>query len=348
MRTIPINLLAALLLLTGDSMAQRGSSLNWSQLPPLPDPEGFAGAFAGVCDGQLVVAGGTNFPDKKPWEGGNKVWYDTIFALNDPRGEWRQAGKLPRPNGYGVSITTPEGVICIGGGDAAENFRSAFRLRLDGREVRVEPLPPLPKPCAFMAGAQLGSTLFVAGGIETPASTEALGECWALDLTQMERGWAQLPKWPGPERILPCMASHEGAIYLFSGARLTPGPDGKAVREWLRDAYRYRPNNGWEKISDLPRVAVAAPSPAPVRFGKLLVLGGDDGALVNFEPKAKHPGFPRDVLSYDPAANAWTTSGELPFSLVTSPAVAWQGRVVIPGGEARPGKRSPQVWQSEE
>src|SRR4051794_14537917 len=53
----------------------------WKQLPSLPDAEGFAGSFAGVSNGALLVAGGTNFPGKKPWEGGAKVWYDTVYVL---------------------------------------------------------------------------------------------------------------------------------------------------------------------------------------------------------------------------------------------------------------------------
>jgi hypothetical protein len=68
------------------------------------------------------------------------------------------------------------------------------------------------------------------------------------------------------------------------------------------------------------------------------------GVLVNFEPKDKHPGFPRDVLAYDWKQDVWSRAGELPFSLVTTPAVEWRGKIVIPGGEARPGKRSPEVW----
>ena len=48
--------------------------------------------------------------------------------------------------------------------------------------------------------------------------------------------------------------------------------------------------------------------------------------------------------AYDPEQNAWSTAGEMPFSLVTTSAVVWQGRIVVPGGEARPGVRSPQVW----
>ena len=36
--------------------------------PPVPDMHGFAGAFTGVSNGRLLVAGGANFPVKPPWE----------------------------------------------------------------------------------------------------------------------------------------------------------------------------------------------------------------------------------------------------------------------------------------
>ena len=68
-------------------------ALAWDELRPLPDPVGFAGAFAGVSNGALVVAGGANFP-----EGTTKVWHDRVFVLEDPAAEWRLAStRLPRP-----------------------------------------------------------------------------------------------------------------------------------------------------------------------------------------------------------------------------------------------------------
>jgi len=66
-------------------------TLDWRQLPPLPDPTGFAGPFAGTSGGALIVAGGANFPDKMPWEGGRKVWYDTAYVLDRTNGAWRGA-----------------------------------------------------------------------------------------------------------------------------------------------------------------------------------------------------------------------------------------------------------------
>jgi len=87
--------------------------LLWTQLPPLPDPEGFAGMFAGVSQGALIAAGGANFPDKKPWDGGAKRWYDTVFVLPPGGTNWTVAGKLPRPLAYGVSITTAAGTVSV-------------------------------------------------------------------------------------------------------------------------------------------------------------------------------------------------------------------------------------------
>ena len=62
-----------------------GDVLEWDRLPDLPDKEGFAGVFAGVVseggEDFLVVAGGANFPEGRPWENGKKVYYDEVFVL---------------------------------------------------------------------------------------------------------------------------------------------------------------------------------------------------------------------------------------------------------------------------
>src|SRR5690606_22493000 len=92
------------------------------------------------------------------------------------------------------------------------------------------------------------------------------------------------------------------------------------------------------------RPVAAAPSPAPVVNGEILLLPGDDGSLAGFQPVAGHPGFSRRMLAYDIRRDAWREAGEAPFALVTTSCVAWRGRLVVPGGEVRPGVRSPEVW----
>ena len=66
---------------------------DWQTLEPLPDREGFAGSYAGVSHAALLVAGGANFPYKKPAERGTKVWYD-----HDSRqARWTDQGEIPTP-----------------------------------------------------------------------------------------------------------------------------------------------------------------------------------------------------------------------------------------------------------
>jgi N-acetylneuraminic acid mutarotase len=191
------------------STAQSSDLLQWSELPALPDPMGFAGPFVGVSNDALIVAGGANFPDGPPWDGFNKVWHDDVFVLAEPNGMWQTGYKLPRPIGYGISVTWNGYIACLGGGDSEQHYSEAFLLRWTGETIETIPLPSMPRPCAFGAGVLIGDTVFVAGGQESPSSESATKCFWALDLSAPadRRQWTELPSWPGVERILPVMAT---------------------------------------------------------------------------------------------------------------------------------------------
>ncbi len=316
----------------------------WSKLPPLPDKEGFAAMFAGVSGGALLAAGGANFPDKKPWEGGKKIWYDTVFVLEKPDAAWKVAGKLPRPLGYGVSVTWRDSVVCVGGSDANQHYADCFRLGWRGGKLEMKPLPVLPRTIANMSGALLADTLYIAGGIEKPDSTSALKKFYALDLAAKQPVWRELEPWPGAARMLAVAAVQDGSIFLASGTDLHAGPDGKPMRTYLRDAYRFTPGKGWKRIADLPRAAVAAPSPAPtVGATQFLVMSGDDAAQLTVAP-TEHKGFPKSILTYDASKDAWRELGETPAPRATVPTAQWNGAWLVVSGEQRPGIRSPEVW----
>ena len=320
------------------------AAMKWSQLPKIPDREGFAAPFAGVSGGALIVAGGANITGDKWKDPLTKKWYDAVFVLEKPGGKWHTGFKLPRPIGYGVSVTVNDGVLCFGGSDETQHYSSSFRLAWKGGKVRTTALPPLPQPCANACGALIGHTIYIAGGIETPTATTALHTFWALDLDAPEPIWVELDPWPGPERMLAVAGVYDGLFYLFSGAKLSADADGKPVREFLRDAYRFTPGQGWKQLADLPRAAVAAPSPAPALGSSLAIFSGDDGLNVTFQPVKEHPGFPRNTLLYDTKADAWTVLDNGRFSRATVPVVSWLDRVVIPNGEVRPRVRTPEVW----
>jgi N-acetylneuraminic acid mutarotase len=72
--------------------------LRYRPLPDLPPQQGqpnpgVAGAFAGVSHGALLLAGGANFPNGYPWQGGTKVWQPAIYVL----AEKTSSGSPPAP-----------------------------------------------------------------------------------------------------------------------------------------------------------------------------------------------------------------------------------------------------------
>lgn len=323
--------------------SQKQDTIVWSQLPPLPDPLGVAAPLVGQSDGALLVAGGANFPNGYPWEGGKKVWHNTVYVLTATNAHWQVAGHLPRPLAYGVSISIPQGVLCIGGSDAHRHYSDVFLLKYLAGGIKIENYPSLPVPLADAVGALVGSTVYVCGGSENPGEQAALNRLFSLDLNTSKPRWRELAPCPGKPRILPVAAVIQNTFYLVGGAALEP-TNGHIARVYLHDAWSYTPVHGWKRLADLPKPIVAAPSPAPSVDSKFFVVGGDDGSHVGFKPVQKHPGFSKAIMAYDAKDNTWHADGETPAPRATAPVARWQGRFVIPCGEMRPGIRSPQVW----
>jgi len=361
--------LGLLLILT--HALEGADDLHWSELAPLPDSHGFAGPFAGVSGDALIVAGGANFPGGRPWEGHAKVWHDRVFVLTDRNGSWIVADTtLPRPTGYGISLTWRDSVLCLGGGDATTHFAQCYALRWDGQRVVIDDLPDLPQPVAFSCGAMLGDVAYVLGGIDRPDATSCSSRVFALDLSAdlSERAWVEIETWPGPARYLSVAGVQAGQLYLFGGVELEANEHGSPSRRqpYLRDAYRFTPDKEsgvWSRVHDLPSPIAASPSPA-VAIGPahLFVLGGDDGTLGGGALRDQHQGFAGDILSYHIITDTWTRRGALPKSLgddpaarpeagvwppVTTPTVRWNDRIVVPTGEARPGVRTNRVLSAE-
>ncbi|HVU56167.1 MAG TPA: sodium/solute symporter [Puia sp.] len=331
---------------------------SWSQSNPLPDADGLAGAFAGVSNGALIVAGGTNFPGNgRPWTGGVKTWYDKIYVLDRPDGTWSVAGRLPRPLGYGVSITGAGGLICLGGGDAERAYATAFIVRYRNGRIETENLPFLPAPLTNGCGVLLKDRLYVAGTIQVMGS--ATENCfWSIDLSTPVKKWETLPPLPGPARMLAAAGAGADEVYIFGGVHVK---DPEGTREYLKDCWKYRPEKGWIRVADLPHPLAAAPTPAyQAGESHLVLFGGDDGSMASQVAtlKDQHPGFNNEILAFNTITGAWSVMGHIPvdkrpdaagnphastYSPVTTPLVVWSGEVVLPGGEARPGVRSRRV-----
>ncbi|MEZ6067594.1 MAG: hypothetical protein R3B90_18220, partial [Planctomycetaceae bacterium] len=115
--------------------------------------------------------------------------------------------------------------------------------------------------------------------------------------------------------------------------------------EWDAGANRWRrvasPVEQRSPFSLAARPLAAAPA---IRLddAHLLLFSGATGRYVTLDVQDR-PNFPNDYLIYDARSDVWQLGGLMPAGVVTTTAVEWQGRIVIPSGEIRPGVRTPRV-----
>lgn len=331
-----------IVILMSAAVLMHAADIRWRALPALPQSLG--GQFVGTVGDRLVVAGGSHWDGvPRPWDGGKKVWSAAIYTLERGATAWNRSGSLPVPLGYGVTVSDGGAMLCIGGQTPDGNTAKVYRLRWSSGAIAIDTLPDLPAPVSNTAGALAGRTIYVAAGQSTPSSLEGLKTFWSMSLDHAEVGWHALPSWPGPPRILPMAAASPDAFYLIGGAELTGAPGPPVGRRFLKDVCRYRAGQGWDRLPDLP--AASSAGYAVMDGADVVVMGGNDGEYADreFEVKDNHPGFPLHVFRLKPGAKAWSPSGKLPSSLVTSGLTRWGDEVVIAGGEDRPGHRSARV-----
>jgi len=341
--------------------ALSGAQLEWSALPPLPDPQGFGGPVVGITGGQLMVLGGANFPlapGEDLWTA-TKVWHPKIYRYplaSGGGGEWVELPPLASPIGYAPVASTRHGIAVLGGERADGPVAEAFLLQWDeaAAELRRRPLPDLPRASAFGAAAVVGDAVYLAGGSETVRLESAMRNFWRLDLAALDRGeaprWEELEPWPGPARAFNLTVAQrcgEGLrVYVISGRRQREGVEGNEGIEVLPDVYEYDPESGvWRERAPMPRPLNAGGGGA-LGERQILVLSGDDGSLVTRidELRDEHPGFPREAWAYDTEGDHWRLAGETPANQATSPVARHGETLYLVSGETRPRVRTRQAW----
>lgn len=327
------------------------NTLKISEMKSIPDREGFAGMYAGVSHGVLICMGGANFPDKRPWEGGEKIWYDDIFVLENRSKDWVKLNTgLPFPLGYGVSVSHGDQIILIGGSNNYGHSDLVLGVEyVKGKIILDKTYPQLPVPLAMMSGALIGSTVYIAGGLESPDG-DPVSYFFSMNLNApvSERRWEQRTSWPGVPRQLAVAAVKDDKFYLFSGINTLVDDLGNKGRELLKDAYVYDPTTDkWRALPDLPRAIAAGPSPAPVvGINHIVFPGGLDEETAQYTDPTSHPGFLEDIWAFNTLSETYVQVGIMPpgSSRLTLPTAKWGMDWVMPNGESGPGVRSPKVF----
>lgn len=266
-------------------------------LPNLPPNSGYttqpglAGPYTGIDDNVLIVAGGANFPDKLPWEGGAKVFYDEIFILkkNDASNYiWEMsAQKISFSSGYGGAVETPFGLLCFGGNTSDECISESWFIDFNPLtgDVEIKPGPKLPLPLTNFAFAKVDANIYVAGGLSelSGASGNHFFRLQMSGSDPLKWTWKELPAWQGEPRAFAVGVGQSNGLtncfYLFSGRNVQPGSDA----DILYDAHVYDPYlKKWSVLSEgkQKEFPVMAGTAFSVGASTIVFSSGDNGELM--------------------------------------------------------------------
>ena len=343
-RNIKFLILFCFILLSLCGIKAETSSFVWRELPALPPASGSeiqAGLtvpFAGISNGVLLVAGGSNFSIKPLAEGGEKQYHDDIYVLHQTGhadAKWKVLNsRFPYRAAYGVSVVTPGGIVCIGGKNASAHLSKVTLMRWDAnlREVIFTEMPDLPYTNADMGGALIGNKIYVLGGyVDGKLSAGGV----FLDLSNEKAGWQPLPDIPGKARrqliVAAQNAGDETCLYVFGGHYYDADKD-----ILLTDAYQFIPSqNQWKKLSEIAiegkTRALAGASAIPMGTGHILFSGGDD----------------QELLAYHTITDTWTNVATVPWQPVVGAAMIQSDNgFILVNGEINSGVSTSKVHRA--
>lgn len=324
-------------------------AISWDNLPELPITEGLSGAFAGISNGALIIAGGVNYES----ENNSKVWHDTIYILADEnKTSWISNFRLNQPLAHGASVSDGKNLILIGGNNADGNKNTVIKLTWDLKSQAIfkKALPSLPEPLSQTDASIIENILYVAGGQTSNNATILKKVFLSLNLDNPERGWTNLNPWEGPARKNAILISqnigHNKFLFLIGGETLVKDNSGKFHLVALNDCYRYTLRNSeWEQITDIPYPIAASPA---ISYGQshILLFGKSKLKLLKETDtieRTQGTEFSVPLLGYQTITNKWVIEGKISFNLTNAEAVRWKNGIVIIGGETDSGKSTSKI-----
>ena len=340
-------------------------ALAWQSMGTLSPAEGqkenigVAGLLQGTFGDYIIVGGGANFPAGGPLTGGAKVTYPDVYVLRAAEAGLTETdhAQMPYPVGYGVSVTTPNGVLYFGGSTDESGARAVTRLTAPNGKLHTETLPALPFALQNGVAAYDKGTVYLGGGKQDGVLSKKF---YTYDIKTGTL--TSLPDFPGEAREQSVAEFLGGRFFVFSGGANVAYTDGYAydpkAQTWTSVA---APNVNGTPVSLLGARAVR------LNADEMLVVGGFnreiyDWAVSNLNtlqgeekdafrahyftmpPEDYH--WNREILVYSAKADAWRSVGQLPFPAPCGEAlVIARGALFSISGEVKPGVRSPRLYR---
>lgn len=360
-----------------EAIAQKKLTLHWQLAGKLPadgeEHKGVAGAVTGWYNNILMVAGGANFPDALPWEGGKKKYHNEIFLFEKVNQHFLSIVtqyKLSIPIAYAANCITKYGIAAIGGENETGLLADAFLFKLatEVKTVIIEKLPALPVPTSNAVAVAFDDTIYIMGGETAQGTSNA---CWKLNLSRLDDGWQKIQALPLPLSFAYAAVNIDeknSTIVVLGGRNKTAS----GISGFSKAVFSYHPaTDTWVEKASLP-YAISAGTCVSFEDEGILIFGGDraerftqvEKKLVEIaqagdkqkevliqqknELLATHPGFSNEVLLYNATTGKSTVVGKIPFATpVTTTAILLNDYIVIPSGEIRAGVRTPQILMAE-
>ena len=346
------------------------STVNIKTDPNLAIEEGYdagvSGFFSGVVNGQLIIAGGCNFPDNPLAADSKKKFYKGIYKLSkDIENEWKpeKIGNLPCQMAYGNGVTIPEGMVIIGGSDNSLSFDNVFLLSSDQEgEINISTLPSLPVKIDNAAATAINSKVYLAGGNVNGTPSNRV---FSLDVKNYSNGWEELPSFPGNPRLQPVIASgtdNNGneCLFIWSGfCGRTSGKDATLeTNGWKYDfkSSKWIPSEG-PKDENGEDVSIAGGAATILIDGRIVVAGGVNKdifleALRNQQPDYLfHPvewyKFNPYIFIFNPEEEKWEIHSSTQKSSRAGAGMLTteDGKVLIIQGEIKPRIRTSEIYE---
>lgn len=355
---------------------KKSNAVSWCIAGELPSNNGqpvslgVAGPVTGVHDKMMFVAGGANFPDSMPWQGGRKKYYNQIDVFTKTSNHLIPVAgnfNLPDKIAYAASCSTPNGVLYAGGENESGISDKAFLLKWDDatKSVAIETLAALPVAVTNASATSHNSIVFIAGGESRDGVSD---KCWSIDLSNSASGWKELSSLPKPVSHAVFVAIKSAGIlklYLVGGRRKTT----QGISELYNSVFELSiGENQWKELPPLP-YALSAGTGVAIGSAGIILFGGDQGTTfskvegylsaiskaTNETEKQQlvqqknqlltsHPGFSKEILFYNITSGKTKTAGTIPYPVpVTTTAFWWDNVVMIPSGEIKAGVRTPQI-----
>ncbi len=346
--------------------------------------KGVSAAYAALINGNLIVAGGANFPEKLGFEGGRKFFYNDIVQFDASTNKWKLVGHLPDSSAHGVSVPVAGGALWIGGNNASQSLNKVYAVSLSPKgTVKLTPFPALPAAMDNFAGCSSGDMVFVGGGNMNGAPSNVF---YCINV-KTDSAWTELPPFPGIPRLQAVMVSMEEEgktyVYLLGGFF---GGDETSVPAMATELLKYDVSAGaWTKAGDQMDPGTQKPfslggaTAMQLDNRYILCLGGvnhtifldaltaqykiaHNPALSTREKEKQNLEFSKRYMTqppqyyrfnsecriFDTKTNEWhTIDSTLNAARAGATLVGDSRKFYAVQGELKPGVRSPETWRGE-